>query len=156
MGDYMKNKIYAMANISGSRDYQGIRGTVTFITAASGVMVTAHILGLPARNDCTESGVFGFHIHEGRSCTGNSDDEFKDALGHYNPSGCLHPYHAGDMPPLFSCKGEAYLSFLTDRFEISDILGRTVVIHSNPDDFTTQPSGNSGTKIACGVIERIK
>lgn len=156
MGDYMKYKIYATAKISGSEDFKEIRGSVTFITATSGVLVSAHVLGLPMQDECGKSGVFGFHIHEGGSCTGNTDDEFKDTSGHFNPSGCLHPYHAGDMPPLFSCGGEAYLSFLTDRFDISDILGRTVVIHSNPDDFTTQPSGNSGTKIACGIIERIK
>lgn len=152
----MKHKNYAMAQIKGGGDYQGIRGTVTLITATCGTLVTAHVMGLPMQNECSGSGVFGFHIHEGSSCTGNPEDEFADVLGHYNPSGCLHPYHAGDMPPLFSCSGEAYLSFLTNRFDISDILGKTVIIHSMPDDFTSQPSGNPGAKIACGVIERIK
>ena len=71
---------------------------------------------------------------------------------HYNPHNCPHPYHAGDMPPLFGTNGYAFLSFITSRFKVNEIIGKTVIIHSSPDDFTTQPSGNSGTKIACGVI----
>ena len=48
--------------------------------------------------------------------------------------------------------GFAWMAVLTDRFRVPDILGRTVIVHSQPDDFTTQPSGNAGAKIACGVI----
>lgn len=51
------------------------------------------------------------------------------------------------MPPLFGADGEALLIFLTDRFRVRDIVGRTVIIHAMPDDFTTQPSGNSGAKM---------
>lgn len=64
----------------------------------------------------------------------------------------VHPKHAGDLPPLLACQGSAYLSVKTDRFCVEDILGRTVVIHSDPDDFHSQPAGNAGKKIACGVI----
>ena len=60
--------------------------------------------------------------------------------------------HAGDLPPLMMQQGRAHMTVRTDRFRVQDILGRTVVIHSDPDDFRTQPSGMSGTKIACGVI----
>ena len=102
--------------------------------------------------ECTEE-IFGFHIHEGTSCTGNLEDEFADTKSHYNKESCTHPYHTGDMPPLFATnKGYAYMSFFTNKFTLNDIIGKTIVIHSNPDDFKTQPSGNSGTKIACGVI----
>ncbi len=87
-------------------------------------------------------------------CSGDSNDQFSGAMAHYNPCDCKHPHHAGDMPPLFENDGYAFNVFLTDRFEINEIIGRTVIIHSNPDDFTTQPSGDSGTKIACGVIKR--
>lgn len=66
----------------------------------------------------------------------------------------LHPDHAGDLPPLMRSNGNAFSAVVTDRFTPSDIVGRTVVIHSNPDDFSTQPSGNAGKKIACGVIRR--
>lgn len=51
--------------------------------------------------------------------------------------------------------GNAYMKVLTGRFHVEQIIGRTVILHSNPDDFHTQPSGNAGTKIACGVIQRI-
>jgi len=53
---------------------------------------------------------------------------------------------------LMCCRGNAYLAVKTDRFTVHDIIGKTVVIHSNPDDFHTQPAGNAGKKIACGVI----
>jgi Cu-Zn family superoxide dismutase len=58
------------------------------------------------------------------------------------------------MPPLFGNQGYAFLMFLTDRFTAREIIGKTVIIHDKPDDFTTQPAGNSGNKIACGVIQR--
>lgn len=74
--------------------------------------------------------------------------------GHYDPRGGLHPLHGGDLPPLLSCGGRAYMAVLTDRFSIREILGRTIVIHGKADDFRTQPSGDSGEKIACGVIHR--
>ena len=65
------------------------------------------------------------------------------------------PYHAGDLPPLFSSHGQAYMAVLSGRFRIPEVLGRTIVIHSGPDDFTPQPAGNSGKKIACGVIRKV-
>jgi len=77
-------------------------------------------------------------------------DPFSDVMSHYNPNGCEHPYNDGDLPPLFGNGGYALCAFLTDRFSVNDVIGRTVIIHDQPDDFTTQPSGNSGTKIACG------
>lgn len=75
-----------------------------------------------------------------------------DAMAHYNPGGCKHPYHADDLPPLFGNNGFVLSLFLTNRFSGDEVIGRTVIIHDQPDDFTTQPSGNSGTKTACGVI----
>ena len=75
-------------------------------------------------------------------------------MSHYNPKDCEHPYHAGDLPSLFGNNGLAAAAFLTDRFFVDDVIGKVVIIHDHPDDFTTQPSGSSGTKIACGVIQR--
>lgn len=63
-----------------------------------------------------------------------------------------HPFHAGDLPPLLSCKGRAYLAVITGRFCVKDVIGRSVVIHAGPDDLHTQPAGNAGAKIGCGVI----
>lgn len=58
----------------------------------------------------------------------------------------------GDLPPLLSNRGYAWTAFYDTRFGISDIVGRSLIIHENRDDFTTQPAGDSGKKIACGVI----
>ena len=102
--------------------------------------------GLPTESS---SGFFALHIHEGISCDGNG---FTESKGHYNPASVPHPQHAGDLPVLISCGGNAYAAVLTNRFCVRDIVGRTVVIHSGADDFRSQPAGDSGTKIACGVV----
>lgn len=146
-----KANLTAMTNVKGSSDYPNLHGIVTFKQTRQGVLVTAQIYGLPYENKCN-SGIFAFHIHNGTSCTGNSEDPFADADGHYNPHDCPHPYHAGDLPPLFGNHGYAYMSVLTDRFTVRDIIGKVIIIHKQVDDFTTQPSGNAGEKIACGKI----
>lgn len=94
------------------------------------------------------------HIHDGGSCAGRGGNKpFQLSGTHYNPNGCEHPYHAGDLPPLFSVNGIAMNAVLTNRFAVREIIGKTIIIHSGVDDFTTQPAGNSGEKIACGVIQ---
>ncbi len=149
----------AIAEVAGSSDYPGIRGKVRFYQTDKGVLVSAEIYGLPTAKSAVppncQNDIFAFHIHSGSSCTGNANDPFANAMTHYNPENCPHPYHAGDLPPLFGNNGYAWMKVLTDRFTVSDILGKTILIHSAPDDFTTQPAGNSGTKIACGVIRRV-
>ncbi len=142
----------AEAEIYGSEDYPELEGTAYFHQTKNGVIVGAEISGLPKAEDLCKSPVFGFHIHEGNECTGNITDPFANVMSHYNPRKCPHPFHAGDLPPLFGAEGYAFFVFLTDRFTVNEITGKTVIIHSAPDDFTTQPSGNAGTKIACGVI----
>lgn len=153
--DKISNNIYdAQAYIYGSEKYPNAMGRVFFYQLSKGVLVATEVTGLPMDKGRCKNGVFGFHIHEGSSCTGTPTDPFADTGMHYNPWGCQHPDHAGDMPPLFGNDGFAWMMFYTDRFDVAEIVGRTVVIHSMPDDFRTQPSGNSGEKIACGVIER--
>ena len=147
----MKPYPTAIANIKGSNDYPDLHGVVTFKQMPKGVLVTAEIYGLPYENECN-SGIFAFHIHNGTSCTGNATDPFSDADGHYNPNGCPHPYHAGDLPPFFGNHGYAYMSVLTDRFSVKEIIDKVVIIHGQLDDFKTQPAGNAGVKIACGKI----
>ena len=146
------NRPQAEALVTGNGDYGDISGTVDFYQANNGVMVSASIAGLPQTDDKCGNTVFGFHIHEGGDCSPGGAQPYEGAMGHYNPGNCPHPYHAGDLPPLFANKGYAFMAFVTDRFTIDEIIGKTVVIHSAPDDFTSQPSGNSGNKIACGVI----
>lgn len=137
----------ASAYISGGDSSPKISGTVRFYQQNNGVLIIAEINGLPD----SETGFFAFHIHEGNDCRG---DGFPNTGSHYNPRGKDHPNHAGDLPPLLSAGGKATLAVVTNRFDVNDVIGRTVVIHSGPDDFKTQPSGNAGTKIACGVIVR--
>lgn len=140
----MRGRLRAWACITGGEAYPHIRGTVRFFSCGSGVLVTADIRGLPEGN-----AIHGFHIHAGEACTGS---RFADTLGHFDPGQQPHPFHAGDLPPLFSCGGKAYMQVLTGRFRIREVIGRTVVIHSQADDFHSQPAGNAGEKIACGVI----
>lgn len=150
----MYNNPDAAAQVRGSDSYPKINGEVLFYQIADGVIVLADITGLPdSGGEICDGRVFGFHIHEGTMCSGNGQDPFADAGMHYNPDGCEHPYHAGDMPPLFGNGGDALSVFFTDRFSVKDVIGRTVIIHDMPDDFKTQPSGDSGTKIACGQIK---
>lgn len=136
---------WAIAEIHGDVQHSDLFGTVRFETCGEGTLVIADIQGLPD----SETGFFAFHIHEGSNCGGEG---FTNTGSHYDPEKLPHPRHAGDLPPLLNCGGHAYLAVLTDRFRVADVVGRTAVIHSDPDDFKTQPSGNAGSKIACGVI----
>ena len=152
--NHIQQSVTAKAAVMGSKDYPALHGTVTLRQMKNGVLVTAEIFGLPSKQDKCDGGVFGFHIHEGTQCSGNEKDPFADAKMHFNPDGCPHPYHAGDLPPLFGNNGYAYLSVFTNRFRVDEVIGRVIIIHSKPDDFTTQPSGDSGAKIACGKIRK--
>lgn len=142
----------AVAIMKGSDAYRGIHGEVKLFETARGTAVVAEIFGLPMSAEGCAGEIFAFHIHSGASCTGTVDDPFADAGVHLNPLGCPHPYHMGDMPPLFASGGYAFLAFVSGRFRVKDVIGKTVIIHDRPDDFTTQPSGNAGKRIACGVI----
>lgn len=144
----------AVAEIFGSDEYSAIRGRVSFYAVKCSVLVAAEISGLPAGMNGCDGGIFAFHIHEGERCTGDAADPFADVGAHYNPDNCPHPFHAGDLPPLFGNNGYAFSAFLTDRFSVDEIIGRTVIVHAGIDDFGTQPSGNAGSKIACGRIEK--
>lgn len=136
----------AMAQIRGGVEVPTLSGCIRFYQQKGCVLIVVEIFGLPREN---ETGFFGFHIHQGESCSGT---DFSETGSHYNPVDQIHPKHAGDLPPLMCCRGNAYLAVKSDRFTVHDIIGKTVVIHSDPDDFHTQPAGNAGRKIACGVI----
>lgn len=133
----------AIASIKGEN---GLRGTVKFYPVDCGTLIAADLTGLPE----SESGFFALHIHEGKNCTGEG---FPNTGGHYNPEDTPHPRHAGDLPPLLSENGRAFLATRTGRFAVWDVIGKTVVIHSGPDDFHSQPAGNAGEKIGCGEIK---
>ena len=130
----------AIARVAGGKEAPCLYGTVKFYPIGKNVLVVADICGLPG----SETGIFALHIHSGSSC--------RNSGSHYNPDERLHPMHAGDLPPLLSCEGRAFSVVLTGRFSLCDIIGKTVVIHAGADDFVSQPAGNPGEKIACGVI----
>lgn len=136
---------FAIAKIFGNDENENLKGTVKFFNSKLGVFVLSEIHNLPE----TETNFFGMHIHENGECTGN----FDSAGGHFGTG--PHPTHAGDIPPLLSANGTALSLVLTNRFNPNEIIGKSVIIHQSPDDFTTQPSGNSGARIGCGVIEKI-
>lgn len=105
-------------------------------------------------------GEHGFHIHEGARCEA---PDFESAGDHFNPENAMHggdPAHAGDMSNLeVADDGTVNESRDADQLTVHSglhsIVGRTVVIHAEPDDYETQPSGNAGARIACGEIERV-
>lgn len=137
----------AVAWIKGDKDSPNLSGHVSFYrTIRRGILVSAEVFGLPDGEN--KSGFYGMHIHEHGDCR----DEFAHTGTHYNPENVPHPQHAGDMPSLLSNHGYAWMAFYDHRFTIEEILGKSVIIHKQRDDFTTQPSGDSGEKIGCGVI----
>lgn len=150
----------AVDHIMGGPLAPDINGIVMFTEVPGGTEVFAEINGLPtykpAENGQSPIGPFGFHIHEKGICSiGNPDDPFMAAQGHWNPTNQPHGNHAGDFPVLFSNNGYARMSFFTNKFSVLDVIGKSVIIHQNPDDYKTQPSGSGGKRLACGIIERI-
>lgn len=139
----------ATAWVTGNKEYPKISGLVKFYqTPYGGVLIESELFGLPNINQPNSSEFYAIHIHEFGNCRGN----FDSAGSHYNPDNVSHPEHAGDMPPLLSNQGYAWMAFYDKRFTIEEIIGKSVIIHSSPDDFHTQPAGNSGIRIACGEI----
>lgn len=143
----------AVANI---RSFKGdqIKGIVTFTQVPGGIKIVADIDGL-------SPGKHGFHIHEFGDCSGDGSK----TGSHFNPTNSEHGgfdgpvRHVGDLGNIEADEtGHAHYQRVDRiiRFEGSDsILGCSLVIHSDPDDYKTQPTGNSGAKIACGVIEAV-
>lgn len=128
----------AKANIRGGKKYPNINGEIFFKETKLGVLVTVKINGLPTSNNSCKGRFFGFHIHEGTSCTGNIEAEFLNSKSHYNPNNCHHPFHSGDLPPLIENNVFSYMSVLINKFKIEEILGKVAIIHELPDDFTTR------------------
>lgn len=148
----------AKAKVKGSPLRPQIHGVVYFFEIPGGTIVYANILGLPlfkpAQNDQEPIGPHGFHIHEFGNCEiGDPENPFQAAGGHWNPTNQPHGNHAGDLPVLFSMDGIGVLQFFTNKFSVKDVIGKSIIIHQNPDDFRTQPAGNAGKRLACGIIK---
>lgn len=149
------NQPSAIAHITGANDHPDLCGSVLFYEALDGMLILTQIMGLPYTSSECSPRFLGFHIHAGAECTGNAEDPFANAGLHLNPYNCPHPMHMGDLPPLLVNEGIAWSVVYSHYLKPDDIVNRTVIIHSMPDDFTSQPAGNSGKKIGCGKIQPI-
>jgi len=141
----------ALAPASGSL----VSGTLAFVPMGDGVHVTGDIGGLAPNS------THGFHIHETGDC---SAADASSAGGHFNPSGEAHGrasaphHHLGDNDNLLAdANGVAHVNahfagVVLGGGGADDIVGKAVIVHANPDDYASQPSGNAGARIACGVI----
>lgn len=128
-------------------------GQVQFQETPHGLIVTAKVTGLP-------EGAHGFHIH----AVGQCEPPFDSAGGHFNPDDHQHGIenpegmHAGDLPNLtVPASGEATVEHFAEGLALDDLSdddGSAVVIHANADDYATDPAGNAGDRIACGVVSR--
>jgi Cu-Zn family superoxide dismutase len=140
-------------------DAQGKQvGTATFTPSDGGVSVDATVSGIP-------QGKHGFHIHDAGKCEA---PDFKSAGPHFNPTNRKHGHdnpdgaHAGDLPNIdVGQDGKGKASFVTKGVSLDEGPGSlfagdgtALVVHANPDDGKTDPAGNAGDRIACGVIER--
>lgn len=131
-----------------------VTGTATFTELPSGgVHVHVHV-------DHAPPGTHGFHIHEKGDC---SDPEAKSAGGHFNPGGMPHAgptaaqRHAGDLGNIeIKDSGSGDLDLDSDMLTVkagpNSVVGRSVIFHEKTDDMTTQPTGNAGGRLGCGVI----
>lgn len=139
-----KQRPSARAQISGGARNPDITGEVLVYPFQRGSLLITAVKNLPS------NGFYGFHIHENGECSG----DFTSAGSHYNPTNAPHPMHAGDLPNLLSNDGFAYMMVYTNRVKPQEVIGRAFIIHDMPDDYRTQPAGDAGARIACGVIVR--
>lgn len=147
----------ARAVIKGGPLAPQITGVVYFYDVPGGAWVYTDVDGLPpyqpAAGGRPPVGPHGYHIHEFGNCAvGDPTDPFQAAGGHWDPYNEPHGNHAGDFPVLFSNGGRAVMGFFTNKFRVSQVIDRSVIIHQNPDDYRTQPAGAAGKRLACGVI----
>lgn len=130
-------------------------GEVTFDQVGDKVRVVVQVIGLKPNRE------HGFHIHEAGDC---SSGDGMSAKGHFNPHGKPHgapgssARHAGDLPNLKADgKGRAKMTTMVDMVTVTpgpaSIVGRGLIVHAEPDDYKSQPVGNAGARMACGVIK---
>lgn len=134
-----------------------LKGLVEFSEVNGALVIKTNIEGL-------KPGAHGFHIHEKGDC---SSGDFNSAGPHFNPGNMAHgsmeseTRHAGDLGNIVAdrkgmAKQEIVVKGLTLAEGSNSLLGRAIIIHSDQDDFKTQPTGNAGKRIACGVIEKLQ
>ncbi len=150
--DTMRPSASAVATLE-AKSGSSVAGTVTFTQQGERVRVVASVSGLKPNQE------HGFHVHEKGDC---SSPDGMSTGGHFNPMGNPHgpqnmAHHGGDMPSLKAdANGKADATFMIDGVLLTPgdkgLVGKGVIVHANPDDYMTQPTGNAGGRIACGVI----
>lgn len=149
----------AMAKLQGDPANTGFSGSVTFSPAPDGgVHVVADVKGVPP-------GKHGLHLHANGECVHGDEagKHFSSAGGHFNPANAPHacpptdPRHAGDFGNIeVDASGNGHLDFVSKDISVAagatSVVGKAVILHAGADDCTTQPTGNSGDRLACGVI----
>jgi len=146
----------AQAALQPAKDTPGFSGRVIFYQAGSQVRVVADVTGV------SPPGNHGFHVHENGKCERDPGKDFASAGGHFNPAGTPHAcpdaasHHAGDLGNIvINADGTGHVDVTTSALSLSGasaVVGRAVILHAAPDDCTTQPTGNAGGRLACGVI----
>ena len=143
---------YSVAYIKGNNENKNLKGTVEFFPWSTGSIIKLEIVGLPNEN---KNNFFGFHIHENGICEMEDNKySFESAGKHLDENDNAHPNHTGDLPLIYSNKGYSFMLYYTNRFTPEEVVGKSVIIHEMADDLKTDPSGNSGSRIACGAIIR--
>ncbi len=146
----------AQAILQPAKDTPGFSGRVIFYQAGSQVRVVADVTGV------SPPGNHGFHVHDNGKCERDPGKDFTTAGGHFNPAGTPHAcpdaasHHAGDLGNIvINADGTGHLDVTTSALSLSgagSVVGRAIILHAAPDDCTTQPTGNAGGRLACGVI----
>ena len=144
----------AYADLGGRPLAPNLVGKALFYQLTDGILLTIAATGIPEiSSDGTHSYFHGFHIHDKGNCSpGTLANPFPSTDGHWNPTDQPHPFHYGDLPPLMSTNGTAVMAIYIGSFSVDGIIGKSLVIHEKRDDFTSQLAGDSGKKLACGVI----
>ena len=149
MYETMHQMPVACAHIEGSSEIHNLTGDIYVYPFLEGSLLVIDVEGIPF------SGFYGFHIHQHGPCIvgNNGYTGFEDVGGHFTTvENAPHPYHAGDLPVLMAYYGHAYMVVYSDRFSPEEIIGRAIIIHEWPDDYRTQPTGDSGQHIGCGTF----